>query len=123
MNTPLPLRDRLRDVLEDLHRRPLQAALRERQLEPGRWIVVEEVDVDGTRFAVVERAMPPSTAGLTRRERDALRKAALGLTNKVIAFELGISSSTVGVLLHRAARKLGAHTRGELLAAFGETAS
>ena len=41
-----------------------------------------------------------------------------GVTNKVIAYEMGISASTVGVLLHRAARKLDCQTRGELLARF-----
>jgi len=57
-------------------------------------------------------------APLSRREREAVSRAALGETNKVIAFELGVSASTVGVLLHRAARKLGVRTRAELLERF-----
>ena len=58
--------------------------------------------------------LPP----LSRREREAVSRAALGETNKVIAFELGVSASTVGVLLHRAARKLGVRTRAELVERF-----
>ena len=58
--------------------------------------------------------LPP----LSRREREAVSRAALGETNKVIAFELGVSASTVGVLLHRAARKLRVRTRAELLERF-----
>jgi DNA-binding CsgD family transcriptional regulator len=57
---------------------------------------------------------------LSPREREAVSRAMLGESNKVIAYELGVSASTVGVLLHRAARKLGSRTRAELLARFRE---
>ena len=39
---------------------------------------------------------------------------ALGHSNKVISYELGLAWSTVRVLVHRAARKLGVGTRKEL---------
>lgn len=55
---------------------------------------------------------------LTAREHQAVRHAALGHSNKLIAYEMGISPSTVGVLLHRAAHKLGTTTRDELVARF-----
>jgi DNA-binding NarL/FixJ family response regulator len=44
--------------------------------------------------------------------------AHLGHSNKVIAYELGLAASTVRVLVHRAARKLGANTREEAIASF-----
>jgi DNA-binding CsgD family transcriptional regulator len=53
---------------------------------------------------------------LSSRERQAMALLALEQTNKQIAFELGISASTVGVLLHRAAQKLGTRARSELIA-------
>jgi DNA-binding NarL/FixJ family response regulator len=46
---------------------------------------------------------------LTFRERQVMRYADLGHTNKLIAYSLRISLSTVSTLLTRARRKLGAH--------------
>jgi DNA-binding CsgD family transcriptional regulator len=43
---------------------------------------------------------------LTKRELQVARYAALGHSNKSIAYELGLSPSTVGVLLARARKKL-----------------
>jgi DNA-binding CsgD family transcriptional regulator len=54
---------------------------------------------------------------LTAREAEACRLARLGHNNKSIAYEMGITASTVGVLLHNAARKLNAKSRLELLEA------
>ena len=62
----------------------------------------------------------PRPDALSPRERQALGFAVLGDSNKLIAYELGISASTVGVLLHRAAQKLGCHSRVELLRRFQE---
>ena len=42
---------------------------------------------------------------LTLREREVLARAAAGKSNKVIACELGVTTSTIGVLISRAARK------------------
>jgi DNA-binding CsgD family transcriptional regulator len=50
---------------------------------------------------------------LTYRERDILTLAARGLSNKRIAFKLGISSRTVRCTLHNACTKLGARSRLE----------
>jgi DNA-binding CsgD family transcriptional regulator len=52
---------------------------------------------------------------LTDRERQVVLQAALGFTNKEIAYALGISDSTVRVLMARAAEKLGVRSRVELL--------
>jgi DNA-binding CsgD family transcriptional regulator len=55
---------------------------------------------------------------LTPREAQAVELASRGHSNKVIAFEMNVSPSTVGVLLFRASRKLRARTRAELISAF-----
>jgi DNA-binding CsgD family transcriptional regulator len=89
-------------------------------LESERWTVVVAYEHEGKRFVVARsndvRLRRP--AALSRRERQAVGCALLGNSNKVIAYELGISPSTVGVLLHRAARKLGSHTRVDLIQRF-----
>jgi DNA-binding CsgD family transcriptional regulator len=48
---------------------------------------------------------------LTKRERDVLALAGLGLTNQEIANELFISARTVKCTLHRACVRLGVHNR------------
>jgi DNA-binding CsgD family transcriptional regulator len=84
------------------------------------WTVVDSYQADGVQYVVVRRDEPPPSAprALSRRESQALALAVLGHSNKVIAYEMGASASTVGVLLYRAARKLGSRTRSELLAGF-----
>jgi DNA-binding CsgD family transcriptional regulator len=59
-----------------------------------------------------------AVASLTPRERQAVRLASQGASNKVIAYEMGISASTVSVLLHRVARKLDTRSRDEMLEVF-----
>lgn len=85
-----------------------------------RWTLVDQFESDGKRWVLAHRNEPRlgGLDALTERERQALGFAALGHTNKLVAYELGVSASTVAVLLHRAARKLGVATREELLAAF-----
>jgi DNA-binding NarL/FixJ family response regulator len=53
---------------------------------------------------------------LTAREREIVERAMLGSHNKEIAYDLGLSDSTIRVLVSRAAYKLGVRTRRELLA-------
>lgn len=54
---------------------------------------------------------------LTLRERQVTIRAALGQSNKVIASELGIAPSTVGVVFMRAAAKLEGKSRADLIRA------
>jgi DNA-binding NarL/FixJ family response regulator len=83
------------------------------------WSVVHTYQADGAQYVLVRREdSPKPPRALSCRESQALALAVLGRSNKVIAFEMGASASTVGVLLHRAARKLGSRTRAELLAGF-----
>lgn len=91
------------------HADPAEAIAVWRGLVAARWTLVDVVESDGRRFLVAQRneADPGGLGILGVRERQALGFLALGHTNKVIAYEMGVSPSTVGVLLHRAARKLG----------------
>jgi DNA-binding CsgD family transcriptional regulator len=80
--------------------------------------------VDGARAGapggMVAFDNQPQIAGfskLAEREREVVAFLALGRSTKVIAYELGISDSTVRVLLRRARGKLNVKTRGELIAA------
>lgn len=99
------------------HRRPDEAIEIWRGLTLGRWSLVNHFERDGRRYVVAHRNAPEAKdpRALTRRERQVVGFAALGQGNKLIAYELGLSPSTVGVLMARAARKLGARSRAELL--------
>lgn len=84
------------------------------------WQVVEEVLVEFTPYVLLRRCKVPKDGvdGLTPRERDAVRHAVTGASNKDIARQMGISDSTVGVLLLRACRKLEAADRDHLIRNF-----
>jgi DNA-binding CsgD family transcriptional regulator len=86
-----------------------------------RWSLVERFESDGKRFllAMDNRPKPPSLELLSGRERDVVLRAARGHENKVIAHELGLAQSTVRVLIARAAAKVGARSRRDLLAKLG----
>jgi len=56
--------------------------------------------------------------GLTLRERQIAGYAAMGHSNKLIAYELGVSESTVATHLSTAAQKMGVRTRVELIRRF-----
>lgn len=83
------------------------------------WTVVEEFVRDGYSYQVLRRPLD-SLRGhrLTKRQEQVLEHACEGHSNKSIAYALGLSPSTVGVLLYRAAAKLGAKDRFELLSAY-----
>jgi DNA-binding CsgD family transcriptional regulator len=99
---------------------PDEAVHEWRGLIAARWTLVDHFETGGKRYLVARRNDPPirNVSYLTLRERQAVAFASLGHTNKLIAYEMGISASTVGVLLHRAARKLGTTTRGDLVTCF-----
>ena len=86
----------------------------------GRWAVVEDFVRDGFHYKVVRRPVPGEgeLPVLTKREEQALMHARDGHSNKSIAYILGLAPSTIGVLLFRAASKLGAKSRAQLLAAY-----
>jgi DNA-binding CsgD family transcriptional regulator len=118
-------RTALRNAVQDFERartqlrrdQPAEAVNTWRGLVAGRWSLVDEFSSSGKRY-VLARRNDVAVAGpesLTVRERQAVGYAALGHSNKLIAYEMGISDSTVGVLLHRAARRLGVSSRAELI--------
>jgi DNA-binding CsgD family transcriptional regulator len=97
------------------------ATRRWRPLVATRWALLDDFDSDGKRFVVAVENDPPTRPprkDLSEREHQVITQAHLGRTDKVIAYELGLSVSTVRVLLHRAIRKLGVATRREALARF-----
>jgi DNA-binding CsgD family transcriptional regulator len=83
----------------------------------AQWTLVEAEESDGRRYLFARRNDPvaPGPEQLSERERQVISYALMGHHNKLIAYELGISHSTVRVLLHRAGRKLGVGSRAELV--------
>jgi DNA-binding CsgD family transcriptional regulator len=86
----------------------------------GRWRIVAVREATGRRVVVVRRQ---AGAALSRRERTAVALAALGRSNKEIAYALGVAVSTAAGLLAAAARRVGVRSRRELIATFGPAAS
>jgi DNA-binding CsgD family transcriptional regulator len=84
------------------------------------WSVAAQFEQEGFSYRVLRRPLDVarSAPGLTKREEDALGLACAGHTNKSIARLLEVSPSTVGVLLFRAAGKLNAKSRSELLSSY-----
>ncbi|MFE9689435.1 response regulator transcription factor [Micromonospora sp. NPDC005806] len=67
--------------------------------------------------AVARPERPPSAPTLSPRETDVLACVALGCTNADVAEQLGLRPETVKSYLRSAMRKLGAHTRLEVVVA------
>jgi DNA-binding CsgD family transcriptional regulator len=110
-------RHRTRDGRKDVE----LTTLRWTPLVQSRWSLLDDFDSDGRRFVVAVDNRPPTRApraDFSEREHQVMTQAHLGHSNKLIAYELGLSASTVRVLLHRAAKKLGAATRAEAIARF-----
>jgi len=87
-------------------------------LVEARWTLVDTFEENGRRYVVARENQSEDACleALTDRERQVVLQAVLGLTNKEIAYALGVSDSTVRVLMARAAARLGVRTRAELLA-------
>jgi DNA-binding CsgD family transcriptional regulator len=85
-------------------------------LVSGRWSLVDSFDRDGRRFLVARRNDPAlcQPRPLSRRERQVLAYAALGRSNKEIAYELGLAPSTVSTYLTSAMQRLGLSCRAVL---------
>lgn len=82
--------------------------------DAGRLIeVLDAVSSGGDLFDASHPRRPEAEAPLAPREREVIRLAAQGLTNKEVAGRLGISDETVKTLLERAYAKLGARRRAE----------
>ena len=82
------------------------------------WTVADQFISDGYHYRVLRRPSDAAAPILTKREADAVELLCTGISNKDIAIQLDVSPSTVGVLLFRAAAKLRARSRPELIAAY-----
>jgi Bacterial regulatory proteins, luxR family len=89
-------------------RDPREAVEVWRGLVSGLWSLVDHFDTDGRRYLIAHRNEPttPDPRALTERERQIVAYADLGQPNKLIAYQLGLSPSTVAVHLARAREKL-----------------
>jgi DNA-binding CsgD family transcriptional regulator len=82
----------------------------------GRWSLVDSFDREGRRYYLAYANAPAvSHDVLSEREAQVAYAAALGHSNKLIAYALGISASTVATHIKSAAHKLGLATRLELI--------
>src|SRR4051812_15041846 len=89
----------------------LRAALtgaRRAKFAGRRWQRVCEVETSSARYVMLRQPNATGAESLTESERRVVELAAYGLSPKESAYELGVSHSTVRVLLMRAARKYGA---------------
>ncbi len=90
----------------------------------GEWTLIDHVDHDGKRFIVVHPHEGPGVVvqvnTLSRRERQVVACAAMGHPNKLIAYDLGVSTGTVATYLRRAASKLGVTSRASLVRRYRE---
>jgi DNA-binding CsgD family transcriptional regulator len=123
-------RDRLRAAVlgierarSSLRRRDPEEALELwRGLVAGRWSLVDVFDSDGRRFMVArENAVrgPGQRLALSVREQQVLAYVAMGHANKLIAYSLGLSESTVSEHARRAMLKLGLGSRLEVARLLG----
>src|SRR5262245_55977113 len=120
MSKPLPPEFALAELIEAHYGEEAEPATNcdgSPRLRLQDWQLVEAILVGSTEFVLLRRVRGPRKGvdSLTARERDAARCAATGASNKEIARQMGISDSTVGVLLLRACRKLGASDRDGLI--------
>jgi DNA-binding CsgD family transcriptional regulator len=111
--------DRARGGLR--RRDPDEALFLWKRLAEARWSLVDQFESDGRRFLVARRndVRLPRPRVLTDRERQVAAQAALGLTNKHIAYALGLSTGTVSTHLSAAMRKLDLRSRADLTRCLG----
>lgn len=98
------------------NRRDPEALALWRALVDGTASIVERTDGGQRQYLVLDNA--PSAQpfrALTRGELDVISYAARGLSSKLVAYALGISTPTVSARLSSAARKIGVATRIELV--------
>lgn len=84
----------------------------------GRWTLVERFESDGRRLLVARANEPHAAAShaLSPIQRRIVALIVIGRASKSVAFELGITESTVSRQLAEALRRLGVGSRAELVA-------
>ena len=83
--------------------------------------VLFDIDLDGSRYVLI-KAVPKPARGLplSPRQREIVRRVALGHQNKVIAAAFGISTWTVSTHMRRIFTKLGVSSRAAMVAKAAE---
>ena len=112
---PRPAREALREALVRIDAARAERDDPERSVElwrglvAGRWSLVEHFERDGRRYYLAHKNDPELAQDrtLTSRERQVLGYAELGSSNKLTAYALGLSTSTISTILARAKKKLG----------------
>jgi DNA-binding NarL/FixJ family response regulator len=86
-------------------------------LVEGRWSLVDRFESDGKRFVVAMPNAPTANdpRAIGKAERPLLHYVAMGHTNKLIAYELGLPEGTVSARIASIKRKLGIRSRAELV--------
>src|SRR5258708_26951566 len=87
------------------------------ELLAGEWVVVERRDQDSRRTLILRKASEGERKlyAFTALERNVITLAAGAWSLKMIAAELGCSTSRVAEVLGRVRHKLGAATQADLL--------
>ena len=103
---------------------PLAALELWQGLLAGRWSLVEHFDSDGRRFMLASCNDPglPDPAALTRRQRQVVFYASLGLSNKETAYALGLAENTISAHLAAGLTRLRIKSRAELIRTSSELA-
>jgi DNA-binding NarL/FixJ family response regulator len=98
--------------------RPEEAMKMWRSMVCGRWSLSDHFESDGRRYilAYVNPPHAPTIRSLSAMERQVLSCSALGKSNKLIAYELGVEMASVSAALKRATVKLGASRPRDLVA-------
>ena len=102
--------------LETLLLRLIDQFANARPVTVGDLPVIVDLDVDGIRCVVLVASQAHSHSTLSPREHEIGLMVGLGLPNKAIAANLGISSWTVSTHLRRMFAKLGVNSRAALVA-------
>jgi two-component system nitrate/nitrite response regulator NarL len=98
----------LKDMEPEELRVQIEAAL------AGKMVMSETATkILATAIRKPQQSNQPSTSGLTGREREILELIAKGMSNKLIARELGLSDGTVKVHVKHLLKKLGLRSRVE----------
>lgn len=106
-------RRRTQDDVEEVSSTPTYPL----QLRARDWLVVDAMSLESEDFVLLRRVRRPGREldSLTARERQVVRLACGGASNKEIAYQIGVRAPTVRVLLWRACKKVGAADRKELI--------
>ncbi len=121
---PAAARDQLRAAIKTIDRirsrednaADLEALQLWKGLVDGKWSVLDQFDSDGRRFVVAIENEPQVAMdrALTRRERQAVDLVAIGYSDQIAAYALGLSTSSIRTHIDRSLSKLGLTSRLDL---------